>query len=241
MVRSISKNRLVRNIFTQLAEVYDQVEPAMTFGRGEAWRRRAVQQTLLSKPHRILDACSGIGHLSQQLANSYGPQTHIVAADFCPAMVAVAKQKLRVQHLHRRVEFKTENVEIMPFPDEFFDAVFITFGLRFVSDIRTVLRECQRVLRRRHPLVILELAVPRHPLRWPVQFYREYLFPLLGRWQTKAPKALLHPLHDSLRHYPDPDKLSRMLVRAGFDNVEYQRLGGGVATLHRAVKPGEVE
>lgn len=241
MVRSISKNRLIRNIFTKLADVYDQVEPAVTFGRGEIWRRRAVQLTQLSKPHRILDACSGIGHMSRQLANSFGPQTHIVAVDFCPAMVAVAKQKLRVQHLHRRVEFKTENVEIMPFPDEFFDAIFLSFGLRFVSDIRTVLRECQRVLRRRHPLVILELAVPRPPLNLAIHLYREYLFPLLGQWQTKLPKVLLHPLHDSLRHYPDPDKLSRMLIRAGFDEVEYQRLGGGVATLHRAVKPGELE
>ncbi|MEW6517406.1 MAG: ubiquinone/menaquinone biosynthesis methyltransferase [candidate division FCPU426 bacterium] len=241
MVRSISKNRLVRNIFTKLADAYDQVEPALTFGRGDAWRLRAVQQARLTKPHRILDACSGIGHMSRQLANSFGPQTHIVAVDFCPAMVAVAKQKLRVHHLHRRVEFKTENVEIMPFPDEFFDAVFLSFGLRFVSDIRTVLRECQRVLRRGRPLVVLELAAPRQPLRLPIQIYREFLFPFVGQWQTKLSRVLLHPLHDSLRHFPDADKLSRMLIRAGFDEVEYQRLGGGVATLHRAVKPGEAE
>lgn len=242
MVRSISKNRIVRNIYTKLAPLYDLLEPALTRGRGVAWRQRSIEVAGLVKPHRVLDACAGTGQLSMQLANTFGSHTHVVAVDFCPAMVAQAKQRLRGQHLHRRVEFKTENVEIMPFPDEFFDAVFLSFGLRFVSDVRTVLKECQRVLKKDRPLIILDLAMPANPFpRLFTHVYREYFFPVWGWWHGRIPNALLHPLHDSLVHYPDADKLGRMLIRAGYDEVEYERLSGGFATLHRAIKPGEDE
>lgn len=242
MVRSISKNRIIRNIYTKLAPFYDTLEPVLTRGRGVAWRQRAIEVAGLVKPHRVLDACAGTGQLSLQLANTFGSHTNVVAVDFCPAMVAQAKQRLRTQHLNRRVEFKTENVEIMPFPDEFFDAVFLAFGLRFVSDIRTVLKECQRVLKKDRPLVILELAVPANPFhRLFTHVYREYFFPIWGWVHGRIPHALMHPMHDSLVHYPEADKMGRMLIRAGYHEVEYERLGGGFATLHRAIKPGEEE
>jgi demethylmenaquinone methyltransferase/2-methoxy-6-polyprenyl-1,4-benzoquinol methylase len=239
MVRSISRNRIVRDIFTKLALLYDHFEPCMTRKRGSKWRRRAIEVSGLTRPHRVLDGCAGTGLLSEQLAQICGTHTHIVAADFCPAMVTMAKQKLRDLHMHRRVEFKTENVEIMPFPDEFFDAVFISFGLRFVSDIKTVFKECQRVLKKGGPLIILDFAVPKNPVfRFFTYIYREYVFPAKVWFQAKVPHALIHHLYDSLVHYPDPEKLGRMLIRTGFIEVEYEELNKGIATIHRAIKPG---
>jgi demethylmenaquinone methyltransferase/2-methoxy-6-polyprenyl-1,4-benzoquinol methylase len=163
----------------------------------------------------------------------------VVAVDFCPAMVGVAKQRLRATHLQRRVEFKIENVEILPFPDAFFDGVFIAFGMRFVSDIRTVLRECHRVLKPNAPLVILEIAKPRNPLQPLVHLYREYFTPSWVNMRHHIPGTIVHYLHDSLVHYPDADKLGRMLLRASFDKVEYRSLSFGIATLHRGFKTEE--
>ncbi|MCD4814209.1 class I SAM-dependent methyltransferase [bacterium] len=242
MVRSISRNRIVRTIFTKLAIFYDVLEPALISKQGAQWRSHAIDISGLVKPHRILDACSGTGIQSIQLARHFGSPTHVVAVDFCPAMVTLAKQKIRSDHLHRRIECKTENVEIMPFPDEFFDAVFISFGMRFVSDIRTVLKECRRVLKKDAPMIILELAVPVNPFwRLLTIVQREYWLPFWGWWKARIPSSMLHHLNDSLIHYPDADKLGRMLIRAGYDEVEYEELSGGTFTLHRAIKPGGEE
>ena len=211
----------------------------MTRRRGDKWRRRAIEVSGLEKPDCILDGCAGTGLLSLQLAQVFSAPTNIVAVDFCPAMVSLAKQKVRSMHLYRRVEIKAENVELMPFPDEFFDAVFISFGMRFVSDVKTVLAECQRVMKKDTPLIILEYAIPSNPWqRFFTHCYREYFFPFWARLRARVPGPLIHHLHDSLVHYPDADKMGRMLIQAGFDEVEYEELSKGVVTLHRAIKPG---
>ncbi|MBN1594681.1 class I SAM-dependent methyltransferase, partial [candidate division FCPU426 bacterium] len=234
----ISKNRIVRSVFSKFALLYDHFEPWMTRRRGDKWRQRAIDVSGLKRPHRILDACTGTGSMSRLLAQACGSPSHIVAVDFCPGMITLAKQKLRNLHMARRVEFRIENVEVMPFPDDFFDAVFISFGLRFSSDIKTVLKESLRILKRDCPLVILEFSVPRNPvLRFFTHLHREYFFPAWVWLRARTPYAISHHLFDSLLHYPDPDKLSRMLIRTGFDEVEYEFLGRGAASIHRAVKP----
>ncbi len=237
MARSISKNRLFRTLFTKLAPFYDTLEPALTWGQGRAWRDRAVAAAGPRNPHRVLEACAGTGLLTAQLAKAYGPHCHIVAIDFCPAMATLARQRLQALGLHRRAEVKVENVEIMPYPDEYVDAAFLAFGLRFVSDLKVALRELYRVLRPGGTLVLLELANPAGRLtRLRAAWQREVYIPRLLAWRHRLPSVLLHPLHDSLVHYPDPEQLARALMRTGFDDVTVQRLNGGVAALHTGRK-----
>lgn len=238
MVRSVSQNRIIRDLFSKLTPIYEVLEPAVNWRQGDKWRQLAIAASGLEHPKRVLDACCGTGNLAIQLSQNYGTSCHVIGIDFTPAMVTQAKQHARNLHLHRRVEIKTENVEIMPFPDEFFDAVFICFGLRFVSDIKTVLKECFRVLRPNSPLVILELARPHSPItRFYTNVIREYWFPIWAKMKFGMPSPIAHHMHDSLVHYPDADKLGRMMIRSGFDDVEYQDLNHGIATLHRAFKP----
>lgn len=237
MARSISKNRLFRTLFTKLAPFYDTLEPALTWGQGRAWRARAVAAAGLQNPRRVLEACAGTGLLTAQLARTFGPHCHIVAIDFCPAMATLARQRLQALGLHRRAEVKVENVEIMPYPDEYVDAAFLAFGLRFVSDLKVALRELYRILRPGGTLVLLELANPSGALtRLRTEWRREIYIPKLLAWRYRLPSVLLHPLHDSLVHYPDPEKLARLLMRTGFDDVTVQRLQGGVAALHTGLK-----
>lgn len=237
MARSISKNRIVRNIFTKLAPFYDQLEPALNRSQGSVWRQNAIAAANLHKPRIVLDGCSGTGLLTCALARALGPTCHVVGVDFCPAMVALAKQQIRQTNIRRRVEFKNENIEIMSFPDNFFDAVFMAFGMRFVSDIRAVLYESCRVLKDGAPLVILEQAVPPgEVMRWHTRMVREYWLPLRARMAHGIPAALYHPLHDSLIHYPNAKKFGRMMLQTGFSEASYKSLRHGVATIHRAIK-----
>ncbi|NTV52438.1 MAG: class I SAM-dependent methyltransferase [Candidatus Firestonebacteria bacterium] len=237
MTRSISKNRIIRTIFTQLAPVYDVLEKPLTWQHGAQWRQKAIAAAKLPHPRRVLDACAGTGLLTADLARHYSPRTHIIAIDFCPAMANVARQRLRDQNLLRRVEIKVENVEIMPFPDEFFDVAFMSLGLRFVSDVKVAVRELHRVLKPGGRLVVLELCQPPGKFRRRlVHWARDKFFPKWQQWTRGIPPKLLYPLHDSLIHYPDPAKLSRRFVRIGFDHVAYAYLNGGLATLHHATK-----
>lgn len=239
MVRSVSKNRLVNTIFQYLAGQYDRLDRWVTGRAGQAWRRRAIELLRVEKPARVLEGCAGTGILTSMLAETLGPQSYLVAMDHTPAMLNQAKQRLRGANLHRRVEFRTENVEVMQFPDEFFDGAIMAFGMRFVSDIRIVLKEFHRVLNPGGSLVILELNTPASFFpRAVVNAWREYGFPLWAEFGLRVPKQLVHLLHDSLRYYPDPAKFARMLIRAGFTEVTYQTLRWGTATLHRAVKRG---
>jgi demethylmenaquinone methyltransferase/2-methoxy-6-polyprenyl-1,4-benzoquinol methylase len=237
MARSISKNRIIRSIFTQLAPAYDTLEKALTWKQGARWRQKVLRASKLPSPRRVLDACAGTGLLTAELAHYYGPKSHIIAIDFCPAMANLARQRLRDQNLQRRVEVKVENVEIMPYPDEFFDVAFVSLGMRFVSDVKVAVRELHRVLKPGGRLVILELSQPPGALRRQLaRWVRERFFVARGQWLHKIPPVLLYPLHDALAHYPDPDKLSRRLMRTGFEHVVFQYLSGGLATLHEATK-----
>ena len=237
MARSISKNRIIRTIFTQLAPVYDVLDGLITWGQGRAWRKKAFAVGTIPAPRRVLDACAGTGLLTAELAKRYNPKTHIIAIDFCPAMANVTRQRLRELNLQRRVEVKVENVEIMPFPDEFFDVAYISLGLRFVSDVKVAVRELHRVLKPGGRLVVLELCQPPGKFRRSLAHWvRDKFFPTWEKWLHRIPRELLYPIHDSLIHYPDPTKLSRRFVRIGFDHVEYSYLSGGLATLHHATK-----
>jgi demethylmenaquinone methyltransferase/2-methoxy-6-polyprenyl-1,4-benzoquinol methylase len=237
MARSISKNRIIRSIFTQLAPAYDYLDTVLTWKKGTQWRKKAIAATNMPTPRRVLDACSGTGLLTAELAQTYGPKTHIIAIDFCPAMANLARQRLKDLNLQRRVEVKVENVEIMPFPDEFFDVAYVALGLRFVSDVKVAVRELHRVLKPGGKLIVLELSQPPGGLRrrW-VHWVRETFMIFWEQWVHKISPILLYPLHDSLHHYPDPDKLMRRLIRVGFEQVSYKYLNGGLATLHQATK-----
>ncbi len=240
MVRSVSKNKYVRQFFNKITPIYPALEKGLYWGLGNKWRQAAVAAAKLDKPKRVLDACCGTGQLAIALAQHLGASCHVIGVDLSPAMVNTAKNKIRALHLHRRVEVKTENVEIMPFPDHFFDAVFVGFGLRFVSDIRTVLKECYRIIRPGGSIVLIELSQPKNSIiRAMTHLLREYWFPLWARLKLGLPSPLAHHLHDSLVHFPDPEKIGRMLVRVGFDHLEFQDLGLGAASLHLAKRPGE--
>lgn len=240
MVRSVSKNRMIRNLFNKLTPIYHELEKSLYWGQVDKWHQVAINAAGADKPKRVLDAHCTNGDFAIKLARHYGAASHVVGIDLSPAMVATAKQKIRNLHLHRRIEIKTENVETMPFPNEIFDTVFINFTLRFSSDIRTVLKECYRVLKPGGTLLIMELSKPTGILmQLMAHVVREYWFPLWVKIKFGMPSSMAHYFHDSLVHYPDPDKLGRLMVRLGFDDVEYQALSRGIASLHRAFKPGE--
>jgi demethylmenaquinone methyltransferase/2-methoxy-6-polyprenyl-1,4-benzoquinol methylase len=123
----------------------------------------------------------------------------------------------------------------LPFVAASFDAATVGFGVRNLEDVPAGLRELHRVLRPGAPLAILEFSQPIHPLlRLPYNFYLHRLLPLIGRVISSRKEAYRY-LADSIAGFPDPESLRRMLAEAGFRDITYRRLSGGIVAVHKGV------
>lgn len=212
----------VRRMFDRIAPVYDLMNRAMTAGLDRRWRRLAVRETV--RPgDRVLDVCCGTGDLALEAERRGG---RVVGLDFSERMLARARRKSGT------IEWVQGDALALPFPAESFDAVLVGFGVRNLDDLEAGLRELRRVLRPGGRLAILELTRPRGLARPFFRLWFEALVPLAGRLLPGGRAYTYLPA--SVRRFPEPEDLARLLERAGFEEVEFRRLGGGIVALHRA-------
>jgi demethylmenaquinone methyltransferase / 2-methoxy-6-polyprenyl-1,4-benzoquinol methylase len=160
-----------------------------------------------------------------------------VGADFCPEMVVAAVAKVGRNRSGVPISFLAGDAQQLPFPDNIFDCLVNGFLLRNVSDLDCALREFRRVLKPGGRLVCLDLTHPPRvlrPLFWP---WFRLVVPALGGLVSGDFDAYTY-LPNSLRTYPDADRLRDMMLDAGFTNATYRRMGIGTVAIHIAVKPG---
>ena len=217
----------VAAMFDAVARRYDVTNTVLSLGQDRLWRtatRRALQP---APGDRILDLAAGTAVSSAPLAKA-GAQ--VVAADFSLGMLAAARP-------HAGVELVAADALHLPFADATFDAVTISFGLRNVVDPVAGLRELRRVTRPGGRLVVCEFSRPVwKPFR---TVYVEYLMralPSVARAVSSSPDAYVY-LAESIRAWPDQQGLALLVQEAGWGDVGWRDLTGGVVALHRAVAP----
>jgi demethylmenaquinone methyltransferase/2-methoxy-6-polyprenyl-1,4-benzoquinol methylase len=211
----------VRRLFDRIAPVYDVMNRAMTMGLDRRWRRLAAAAAV--RPgDRVLDACCGTGDLA--LADLAAGAGRVVGLDFSERMLERARRKSDA------VEWLRGDVLALPFDDESFDAATVGFGIRNVADLEAGLRELRRVLAPGGRLGVLEITRPRGLLRPFFRLWLDVLVPLAGR-VLPGGKAYTY-LPASVRRFPGPDDLRAALERAGFGEVTYRLLAGGIVALH---------
>ncbi len=211
----------VRRMFDRIAPVYDLMNRVMTAGLDRRWRRITVEQAV-GPGDRVLDACCGTGDLAIE-ATRQGAGS-VVGLDFSEQMLARARAK------DDRVEWLQGDVLSLPFGEASFDAATVGFGIRNVDDLDAGLRELRRVLRVGGRLGILEITTPRGVL---APFYRVWfdrVVPLLGRVLPGGDAYTYLPA--SVRRFPVPAELSRLLESAGFADVRVRLFAGGIVALH---------
>jgi demethylmenaquinone methyltransferase / 2-methoxy-6-polyprenyl-1,4-benzoquinol methylase len=237
-------------MFGRIARRYDLMNALMTFGMDRKWRALTAEAALpkadgattepihggslgQASPLRrpvLLDAGAGTGDLSLALLRE-GAAT-VIAADFTEAMLFEAQRKL----LSRSIRLVAADATALPFPDLYFDGVANGFLLRNVADLPAALREFYRVLKPGGRLACLEIT---HAPRGVAPIFRPYfegIVPLLGRLVAGDAAAYTY-LPASVRPFPKPDGLARLLRQAGFVDVSHRRLSIGVVCLHVASKP----
>ncbi|WP_029144691.1 demethylmenaquinone methyltransferase [Microbacterium luticocti] len=221
----------VSGMFDQVAGGYDRTNTVLSLGNDRLWRI-AVTRAVAPRPgQRILDLAAGTGASSVSLARS---GADVVAADFSPGMIAEGRRR------HAEIPnltFAQADATNLPFDDDSFDAVTISFGLRNVVEPRTALAEMLRVTKPGGRLVVCEFSHPRSVVFGGLyRFYNSRILPLAARVVSTNADAYDY-LNESIRDWPDQRTLAGWIRAAGWTDVAYRDLTFGVVALHRARKP----
>ena len=218
----------VASMFDHVAERYDMMDALMTGGMNHVWMA-AFRKAVAPHPgERILDLAAGTGVSSAALAKG---GAEVVACDLSEGMIEVGRQR------HPDIEFVQGDAMDLDFEEASFDAVTISWGLRNIPDPDLALREMMRVVRPRGRLVVLEFSTPTSRVfRGLYGAYQSTVMPALARVASTNGGAYDY-LVESIRQWPSQEEVARMIAANGWREVEYRNLTGGIACLHRAVKP----
>jgi demethylmenaquinone methyltransferase/2-methoxy-6-polyprenyl-1,4-benzoquinol methylase len=225
----------VRGMFDRIAGVYDLMNSAMTAGLHHEWRQRAVERAQVGPGSDALDICCGTGDLALELRRQIGPDGRVVGSDFSEPMLELARRKSGEEGLP--VEFGWADALDLPYGDDSFDAVTIGFGARNLADLEKGLSEMARVLRPGGRLVILEITRPRRePLASFYSLWFDRLVPVIGSFAGDSDAYSYLP--NSVRTFPEPERLAAMIDGAGFTEIRWLLLAGGIIAIHSAIKAG---
>ncbi|PYK38172.1 MAG: bifunctional demethylmenaquinone methyltransferase/2-methoxy-6-polyprenyl-1,4-benzoquinol methylase UbiE [Verrucomicrobia bacterium] len=220
----------VRKMFGSIAARYDLANHLLSCGIDFSWRKRAAEIVASWRPNEIVDLASGTGDLALALQKKL-PGAEIVAVDFLPEMLELAKRK----GVHQTV---VADAMKLPFVDGSFDCVSVAFGLRNMEDWGEALREMSRVLRANGHLLILEFSLPAISiLRAIYRFYLHRCLPLLGSFLTRE-KSAYDYLGDSIEEFPSGNAMCQLIAASGFHDANAQPLSGGIVTIYTAAKIG---
>lgn len=224
----------IQSMFAKVAPKYDEANTVLSAGIHHLWRKKLVRWAHVKSHDRILDCATGTGDLALEFKNSF-PDVSVTGTDFCQEMLDLAPIKAQQRGLD--VKFLWADATNLPFSDESFNVVTISFGIRNVVEPGKALNEMYRVLKPGGRLLVLEFGQPEIPVFAGIfKFYSEKFLPILGGWVT-GQKAAYQYLQESSAEFPcGRDFLELIKKSAPFENPEYRALTGGIAYLYRAFK-----
>ncbi|MER7073424.1 demethylmenaquinone methyltransferase [Terrabacter sp. NPDC000476] len=217
----------VASMFDTVAEKYDVTNDVLSLGQDRLWRRAVVKAVDARPGERILDIAAGTGTSSEPWADR---EIEVVPADFSLGMLRVGRRR------RPDMAFTAADAMRLPFADESFDVVTMSFGLRNVADTDLALREFLRVTKPGGRLLVCEFSQPVNGLFRTV--YTNYLMralPPVARRTSSNPESYVY-LAESIRAWPPQGELARVIESAGWQQVGWTNLTGGVVALHHATK-----
>ena len=222
----------VAEVFHSVAGKYDVMNDLMSFGIHRIWKRYTIERAAARAGHKILDIAGGTGDLTAKFSKIVGTTGQVILADINDSMIKVGRSKLVDSGVVGNVNFVQANAECLPFPDNYFDRITIAFGLRNVTEKEKALESMYRILKPGGKLLVLEFSKPALPLLSKVyDIYSFSLLPAMGKIVANDSESYKY-LAESIRMHPDQETLKGMMLDAGFDDVEYTNLTGGVVALH---------
>ncbi|MGP6472862.1 bifunctional demethylmenaquinone methyltransferase/2-methoxy-6-polyprenyl-1,4-benzoquinol methylase UbiE [Rahnella aceris] len=230
------KQEMVAEVFHSVAAKYDLMNDLMSFGIHRIWKRFTIDCSGVRQGQRVLDLAGGTGDLTAKFSRLVGEKGEVVLADINDSMLKMGREKLRDLGIVGNVSYVQANAEALPFPDNYFDCITISFGLRNVTEKEKALRSMFRVLKPGGRLLVLEFSKPvLKPLSKAYDTYSFHILPRIGELVAHDAESYRY-LAESIRMHPDQETLKGMMADAGFENVTYHNLTGGIVALHRGFK-----
>jgi demethylmenaquinone methyltransferase/2-methoxy-6-polyprenyl-1,4-benzoquinol methylase len=235
-IESEQKQAMVADVFHSVAAKYDIMNDVMSFGVHRLWKRFTLDASNVRPGNKVLDLAGGTGDLTRKFSQAVGSTGKVILADINDSMIKVGREKLHNLGVVGNVEYVQANAQALPFAENTFDLVTIAFGLRNVTDKDEALRSIFRVLKPGGRLLVLEFSKPEQAwLNKAYDFYSFKILPEMGQL-IAGDKESYQYLSESIRMHPDQETLKGMMETAGFDQVSFTNMTGGIVALHKGFK-----
>lgn len=229
----------VFEVFKEVAPKYDMMNDLMSFGIHRIWKEKLVDLLRPRPGMSLLDVAGGTGDVGLRFldrSKTFDPSVSVTISDQNQAMLDQGRDKAFDRGITKNLHWICADATALPFPDDSFDAVTISFGLRNVMDLAQALKEMHRVLRPGGQFFCLEFSKAKDPLLAKV--YHAYSFsviPKIGKLVTQNEEAYQY-LVESIERFPSQEELATLMRYCGFNQVAYQNLTGGIVAIHSAQK-----
>lgn len=230
------KAERVKGMFSAIAPSYDLNNRLHSFGRDQAWRKKAVQLAQVQPGDTVLDIACGTGDLTEQFAST--PASRVIGIDFTPAMLEIAREKVKSRPYAPKVEYREGDAMNLAVPDGSADVLSIAFGIRNVAQPSRAFAEFFRVLKPGGRLIVLEFDRPRTPpMSWGYDLYCGWIMPRTATLISGDRSGAYKYLPASVDSFFTRDQMQQELRKVGFSDVSATPLTFGICVCYRAYKP----
>lgn len=235
-LEELMEENKVKDIFSSIAGRYDLLNEILSFRRDRYWRRLAVMALLDSGGKRYLDMATGTADIALKIASQSKNGVEITGVDLTFEMLTLGKKKVIRAGAADSIRLAAADAHTLPFADNIFDGAIVAFGVRNFTNLAAGLTEMGRVIRQGGKLVILEFSHPTDPVIKEIyRLYSRHILPIIGGLISGDRRAYTY-LPESVRTFPDKDRLKEIIEGAGFRDVSHRSLTFGVVAIHSAFK-----
>tara|TARA_B100000401_G_C52783006_1_gene709274 strand:+ start:13 stop:762 length:750 start_codon:yes stop_codon:yes gene_type:complete len=225
----------VEGIFTKVSENYDLMNDLMSLGMHRIWKNIFVDSANIKEDQIILDLAAGTGDIAKKIAQKVSDKT-IYICDQNNQMVEKAKERSLNEGFYNKCNFDVSSAEKLPYKDDFFDQVFISFGFRNFSDKEKGLKEIRRVLKVGGTFQILEFSKTEGDIFSRIyDAYNFNIIPRLGELISNDKESYEY-LVKSIKTHESQEQILTMMKECGFLNTSYKNLFKGVVAIHKGNK-----
>ncbi|MCU0350591.1 MAG: bifunctional demethylmenaquinone methyltransferase/2-methoxy-6-polyprenyl-1,4-benzoquinol methylase UbiE [Flavobacterium sp.] len=230
----LGKKEQVAQMFDTISGNYDGLNKVISFGTDAKWKKKIMRMIAEKNPKTILDIATGTGDLAILFAQTSAES--IIGLDISQGMLDIGKKKIEVLQLQSKIQMVLGDGESIPYPDNYFDAITVAYGVRNFENLEKGLSEILRTLKSGGQLIILETSVPtKFPFKQGYYMYTNFIMPSIGKIFSKDRKAYQY-LSTSAQNFPFGEALNNILRKTGFIEVKHLPQTFGVATIYQASK-----
>jgi demethylmenaquinone methyltransferase/2-methoxy-6-polyprenyl-1,4-benzoquinol methylase len=229
-----SKKEQVAEMFNNISGRYDFLNHFLSLGIDKGWRKNVVRLAREERPERILDLATGTA--DQAIALRVTEPKEIIGVDISEGMLAMGREKIKKKGLDTLIQLSLGDSENLPFPDDHFDVLTVSFGVRNYENLEKGLSEMLRVMKPGGKVIILEFSQPQgFPMKQLFGFYSKRILPAVGRAVSKDPRAYTY-LPDSVDAFPYGQAFTSVLDKLGYRNTAIHPQTFGIASIYEGIK-----